>query len=168
MMNIKIRGLNKTIARFNRLHNLIVADSNRSLESACNILRDGAIQKLNQVIGTGRWGSWGKSNDSIRDISNWKVSSISPSVMRLSSESAHSAVVEFGTIGAAFVESSPPDTPYPIGKQQGYKNPIYSYRFAVQKGYHYLTNAMNDKSIQNRMTNEIAKNIRNSIMKVSI
>jgi hypothetical protein len=161
-VTIKITGLKKTISNLTKLGNIINADAHIGLTGGLNILTDGAIQKLNGMIGTGRWGPWGKSSDSIRDKSNWKIITISPTKLNLECISNHAAVVELGTVGAAMVEGGP----FPIGKQQGLE-PIYRTRFAVQRGYHYLTSAKEDKSIQTRMVEEMAKSIINSIKKVT-
>jgi len=78
-MTMKVRGLNKVLSNLDKLKYIIEADAGKGLESASNILRDGAIQKLESSIGTGRsWHIYRKSDDSIRDISNWKIYNLSP------------------------------------------------------------------------------------------
>ena len=167
-VTVSVKGLQQVMKNLRRLEKQIIADSEKGLKHALERLQDRAIANLNSSVGTGRWGPWGKSSDSIRDKTNWSINPESrtryTSTSRLTSNSGHSAVVEFGTVGAAMVERS---TPFPIGKQQGLE-PIFRPRFAVQRGYHYLTRAMTSPTIHQIMTNRIADVVRQSIAKVVI
>jgi len=63
---------------------------------------------------------------------------------------------------------------FPIGKQQFGEavlgmdgKPLIRQSVRLQLGYHYLTRAMNDKSIQGAMVNKVAESLRRTIGKVA-
>jgi len=168
VMTVQVTGAKQIIRRLQSVQSLIITNSSDALSSAAKIFRDHAINNLSNRVGTGRWPSWGTSADgtSIRDKSNWILNKNNNTSLTLTCISPHAAVVEFGgsKTGSVFIES---DRPYPIGKQQG-ANPLLRNKFAIQRGYHYATDAMVSQSTRNTMLNSISTNLRRVISGVGL
>lgn len=167
MINIKFTGQKAVLNRLAKLAVAINTDIPRGLESSSNILRDMSIANLIGSLGTGKWGYWGPSADSIRDKAKWSINKLSPLQVELKCNSEHAAVVELG--GFKHVTQEPGRPPFPIGGKQGGAL-WFGYRrgFDVQQGYSYTRRAMNSKTVQNAMAEDIAKVLRGSIAKVTI
>jgi hypothetical protein len=120
-----------------------------------------AMQNLTGSLGTSHTGiRWGHSQDiSIRDS---KVitdkSTPTRAVVRLEYTSPHAWVVEHGGIGK--VTSS--DKPFPIGKSNFGQPVAFRQAFRIQRGYHFLENAVDNPEIQQYIDRETLKAIKKS------
>ena len=166
-VTIKVEGVEKTIANIIKLQERIKMSVPAGLTNAADTLRDAAIIDLQGKLGTSnpQWGKWGPSiyQKSIEDKSSWTKDYPKWNQIILNSTSEHSGITEFGGSNTIVMSS----TPWPIGKEQG-KEPIYRPQFRLQRGYHYLTTSMNNPSVTNKMINEVARILSQTIAKAGI
>jgi len=169
MMTIdyRISNLNTVLQNIDNIVQKIHSSAYTGLDKSCDIVRDSAIEYLDMSVGTGRWPSLGVSTDSIRSKTTWGKQGMADK-FRLFCKSKHAAVVEFGAIGAAMVERPGSSPPFPIGKQQGLNPPMYRQRFAVQKGYNYLTRAIESPYVHRQILQEITQSISQGLFGISL
>ena len=164
MLQMSFSGQEKIIQRLMQIQKQIIANASRGLTNASYKLRDGAVETLISRIGVSRWGAWPKSQEgAIRDKRTWGVSKVSSLEVNLTSNSPHSAAVEFGTLSKGIMHASNYNMKgFPVGLSQG-NIVALSATIRPQPGKFYLTQAMNNPAIHNQMLDEIAKVIRQSI-----
>ena len=122
-------------------------ECNRAVRNVVNYIDTKAMQNLQDSLGTGytqqRWGH--SDQQSIKDSK--VITDISTPIearYRLAYTSNHAWIVEHGGIGS--VTSS--GKPFPIGKSN-YGQPVaFRQSFKIQRGYHYLENAVNSPDTQ--------------------
>jgi len=163
-----IKGKPQIIRNINKIIQLLPSRGIKyGLFKSCEILRDVSISNLNTSVGSGKWPSLGKSIDgtSIRNKNNWLIEDTGSISYTLSCISPHSEIVELGSPGRYIWSENAIGKwkGWPVGKQQGNIIGYYS-KIELQKGYHYLRDAMNSPSIKNRilqtMANEASKSLR--------
>ena len=81
---------------------------------------------------------------------------------KLQYNSPHAFIVEYGGLGRVVSSDT---TPFAIGKSQG-REPIYRQSFRLQRGYHYLDNAVEDKSTKRYFDEQTERAIRKSIRRL--
>lgn len=139
---IRVTGDKKVLRRLKKLRSYAPLVAEESTHRVMDAVQEKAQSILDESIGTGRWGgtwSHGKSYNDRTIEESWKQhkGSWTPQgyICRLSNESEHAAVVEFGHMGRIYPKRS---NLLDLG-QGTYKTSVKG-----QRGYHYLTQSIND------------------------
>jgi len=168
-VTFRVEGVEKTIANIIKLQERIKMSVPAGLTNAADTLRDAAIIDLQGKLGTSWRGiRWGSSiyEDSIENKASWLKEYKKWNEIILTSSSPHSAIVELGGTRRIFA-SEYGHRVWPIGANQG-KIPEPTESFALQRGYHYLTTSIHNPSVTNKMINEVARILSQTIAKAGI
>ena len=123
-----------------------------------------AMMNLQSSLGTSYTGEkWGHSQDIPIEQSQiyTNLSSSKEARIRLTYTSPHSWVTEHGGVGRVYAK----DRSFPIGKSN-YGEPVgYRESFHIQRGYHFLENAVEDPTTQRYMERQSIKAIKRATRK---